>query len=199
MGAILAAGLALRWLREQVFGWQQDNAYERMLALAAEVAPGAAGLLFLPYLLGERTPHMNPDARGLWLGLTLEHGQAELARAVVEGVTLACYDAYAVLAEVGVAAERIVLAGGGARSPLWRQIVADLFGLPVQPLAEGDRSALGAAMLAGGGSGCLDLAAITRTWPRYEAVVLPDTSRYHVYQALLADFRAAYRRNFPRA
>jgi xylulokinase len=195
MGAILAAGLALRWLRDQVFGWQEADAYERMMALAAQVPAGAQGLLFLPYLVGERTPHMNPHARAQWSGLTLQHGQAELIRAVVEGVTLACYDAYAVLAEVGAQAERIVLAGGGARSPLWRQIVADVFGAPVQPLASADQSALGAALLAGAGVGRFDLVAAAHSWARYDADVQPDPRRHSIYQGLLAEFRAAYRRN----
>jgi xylulokinase len=101
MGATLSAGMALRWLRDCVLGWTQPDAYAAMTALAAQAAPGSQGLLFLPYLVGERTPHMDPAARGAFWGLTLRHGQAELVRAVLEGVTFACYDAFAVLETLG--------------------------------------------------------------------------------------------------
>ncbi|MDP9365812.1 MAG: xylulokinase, partial [Chloroflexota bacterium] len=97
MGATLAAGMAMRWLRDRVFDLRGDDAHERITAWAADAPIGADGLLFLPYLAGERTPHMDPRARAAFLGLTPRHGQAEIARAVLEGTTLACLDAYAVL------------------------------------------------------------------------------------------------------
>jgi xylulokinase len=195
MGALLAAGLALRWLRDQVFGLNGVDAYTQMTAWAAATAPGAEGLIFLPYLVGERTPHMDPQARGVFLGLTLQHGRGALVRAVMEGVTLAAYDAYTVLAELGAAPARIVLAGGSARSALWRQIAADVFGAPVLPLAVDEQSALGAALLAGAGLGLFDLATTAQAWARTGPPVEPDPSRHAFYQRRLSLFRQAYMRN----
>jgi xylulokinase len=195
MAAILSAGMALRWLRDQVFCLSGEAAYARMTAWAETAPAGANGLLFLPYLVGERTPHMDPQARGLFLGLAASHGRAELVRAVLEGVALACYDAYQVLAELGARPERIVMAGGGARSQLWQQIVADVFGLPVQRLRVGEQSALGAALLAGGGAGLFDPGSTAPTWVAYGPPVEPDGQRHAFYQALLALFRSAYQKH----
>ncbi len=195
MGATLCVGMALRWLRTQLLGLQGEDAYERMTALAAEAGVGAGGLLFLPYLVGERTPHMDPQARGAFLGLTLGHGQAHLTRAVLEGTTFACYDAYAVLRTVAPPPESVVLAGGGARSTLWQQIVADVFGVPVRRLLVTEQSALGAALLAGGCIGLLQAAATARTWARTGAPVEPDAGRHARYAAHFALFQEAYRSN----
>ena len=196
MGAILSAGLALRWLRDQVFVLSGDDAYDRISGWAAQSALGANGLLFLPYLAGERTPHMNPLARGLFFGLSAGHGRPELSRAVLEGVTFACYDAYAVLAELGADADTVILAGGGARSSLWRQIVADVFGLPVLPLAASEQSALGAALLAGSGYGLLDLVETASSWAVYGGAVEPDEYRHRQYGELVQLFRETYGNNF---
>ncbi len=195
MAAILSAGLALRWLRDQVLGLSGDGAYTQMMAWAEKVPPGAKGLLFLPYLVGERTPHMDPQARGLFLGLSASHSRAELVRAVMEGVALAAYDAYRVLAELGAKPERIIMAGGGARSRLWRQIVADVFGLPVQRLEVGEQSALGAVLLAGGGIGCFEPGPTAQTWATYGPPVEPNGQRHAFYQTLLPLFRSAYQKH----
>ena len=207
MAAILSAGMALRWLRDRVFcitgitgvpgtpGLSGEAAYAQMTAWAETVEPGADGLLFLPYLVGERTPHMDPQARGLFLGLTASHGRAELVRSVMEGVALACYDAYQVLAELGARPQRIIMAGGGARSQLWRQIVADVFGLPVQLLSVGEQSALGAALLAGGGIRLFDPGSTARAWATYGPPVEPDGQRHALYQSLLTLFRSAYQKH----
>ncbi len=197
MGATLSAGMALRWLRDNVLGWTQPDAYDAMTAVAAQAAPGAQGLLFLPYLVGERTPHMDPAARGAFWGLTLRHGQAELVRAVLEGVTFACCDAAQVLEALGGAPEEVILAGGGARSPLWRQIVADVFGRPVRPLQTSEQSALGAILLAGAGVGLFDLATTAQAWASYGEVVAPDAEHHALYAERLAAFRELYRRNKP--
>ncbi len=192
MAATLSAGMALRWLRDQVFGLSGDGAFARMSAWAETAQPGAGGLLFLPYLAGERTPHMDPLARGLFLGLTASHGRPELVRAVLEGVALACFDAYSVLAELGARPERIVMAGGGARSPLWRRIVADVFGLPVQRLRVDEQSALGAVLLAGGGVGRFEPGPTAQAWATYDPPMEPDAQRHALYGELLALFRSAY-------
>jgi xylulokinase len=192
---MLAAGLALRWLRDQVLGRPGELAYPEMTAWAANVPAGSNGLLFLPYLLGERTPHMDPRARGLFLGLSANHGRAEFVRSVLEGVALACYDAYQVLAELGARPEGIVMAGGGARSRLWQQIVADMSGLPVRRLDVGDQSALGAALLAGAGVGQLDPVETTQRWARYGPPLEPDQQQQAVYQDMLSLFRDAYQKH----
>ncbi len=195
MAAILAAGLSLRWLREQVFQLPGDGAYESMAALAAQAPAGANGLLFLPYLLGERSPHMDPRARGLFLGLTAEHGRPEMVRAVMEGVALACFDAFAALAEVGARPDQIIMAGGGARSKLWRQIVADVFNLPVRALATGEQAAVGAALLAGDGLGLFEAAAAAKAWVAFKDQIEPDARANEVYGQLLGIYRAAYRKH----
>jgi xylulokinase len=195
MGATLNAGMALRWLRDSVFGWRYPDAYDVMNVAAADVPPGADGLLFLPYLVGERSPHMDPTARGAFFGLTLRHGQGELVRAVMEGATFACYDAYGVLAELGVRSESVILAGGGAKSPLWRQIVADVFGVPVQPLLTAEQSALGAVLLAGGGAGLFDLTATAAAWAQLGPITEPDVARHAFYAERFAAFRDLYTRN----
>ena len=195
MAAILSAGMALRWLRDQVLVLDKDDAYVRMSNWASGVPAGANGLLFLPYLVGERTPHMDPNARGMFLGLTLEHDRSQLVRAVMEGVALACYDAYCVLEELGASPTRVIMAGGGSRSAVWRHIVADVFGVPVQQLGVAEQSAMGAALLAGAGTGLFDLVEASRSWVSYGPEVTPDVQQQAVYRSLLPIFRRAYRRH----
>jgi xylulokinase len=193
MGATMVAGLALRWLRDEVFALDGENAYARMTGWAENTPAGAAGLVFLPYLAGERTPHMNSHARGVFLGLTAEHGRGHLVRAVMEGATLALFDAFEVLRSLGASPREIVLSGGGAQSRLWRQIVADVFGLLVRPLRTVEQSALGAALLAGAAIGQHDLVTTATAWATYDEPVMPDLGKHAVYGELLAIFRNAYR------
>jgi xylulokinase len=195
MAAILAAGLSLRWLRDQILSLTGDDAYDRMTGLAQQSPAGANGLLFLPYLLGERTPHMDPRARGMFLGLTAEHGRPALVRAVMEGVVLACYDAFEVLVESGTRPQEIIMAGGGARSSLWRQIVADVFMLPVRAAATGEQAAMGAALLAGAGLEHFEPVAVAKQWAKYEPPIEPQARATEVYGRLLAIYRAAYRKH----
>ncbi len=192
MGATLSAGLAMRWLRDSVFALDGADAYERMTAWAEEASVGAGGLLFLPYLAGERTPHMDPRARGMFLGLTARHGRAELVRALMEGVVLAAYDAYAALTDLGAAPTSIIVAGGGARSPLWRQIVADVFNLPVLPLLHQEQSASGAALLAAAGVHGLDPESVAPTWAAYGDPVEPVSAHHDRYEDLFHIFRSSY-------
>ncbi len=194
MGATLAAGMALAWLREKVFGLSGEDAYAEMTSWAQEIPPGAQGLLFLPYLVGERTPHMDPQARGVFLGLTPSHGRGHLVRAVMEGVALALFDAFQVLAELGAVPRAGILAGGGSRSRLWRQMVADIFGLSVRPLQTAEQSATGAALLAGAGLGWFDPADAARQWAALGPVEGPDPGRRARYRALGAVYRALYPR-----
>jgi xylulokinase len=192
MAAILSAGLALRWLRNEVFELKDPDAYSHMLDRAGTVPPGSRGLIFLPYLAGERSPHLDPAARGVLLGLTPSHGRAELVRAVVEGITMGCYDASRTLADTGKLGSMIILAGGGGQHREWQRIVADVFGLPVRHLESGEQAALGACLLAGGGAGVLDPGAAATAWVRLGPVIEPDPERHEIYGAVYDVFRDGY-------
>jgi xylulokinase len=192
MSATLSAGQSLRWLRDNVFAMQGEKAYQRMTALAERVPIGANGLIFWPYLLGERAPLMDPHARGMFVGLTIRHKRADLIRSVMEGVTFSLYEAYLVLVEAGIQPERIILAGGGARSRLWQQMVADVFGLPVAKLRIEEQSALGAALMAGAGLGLFDLTEASQRWAAYDAATDPDFNDREKYLGMLTLFRSIY-------
>jgi xylulokinase len=162
MGVTQAAGLSLRWLRDVLGETRFDGTdpYERMTAEAATVPAGSEGVLWAPYLMGERAPHLDPNARGALLGLAASHGRAHVVRAVLEGVAFSLKDSFTILEEMGVPVKKIRLGGGGARSPLWRQIQADAYGCDVEiPCAE-EGAAYGAAVLAGVGVG---------VWPSVDA------------------------------
>jgi xylulokinase len=188
--AILAGGLSLRWLRD-LLGMQTDlDAYERLSTLAGDVPAGAEGLVFLPYLAGERSPHMDAAASGLFLGLRLEHEAGHLARAVMEGVGFALKDC---LALVGADAKQIVLSGGAAKSPVWRQLLADIWNVRVQVAdVNAPHACIGAAILAGVGGGVFsDIGDAVQRLPQSETVIVPQkdnaafyTERYALYQRL---------------
>jgi xylulokinase len=192
MAAILSAGLALRWLRDDVFELDGDDAYARMLDWAGSVPPGSRGLIFLPYLAGERSPHLDPAATGVLLGLTASHGRAELVRAVVEGVTMACYDASRALADAGRLGSMITLAGGGGQSREWQRIVADVFGLPVRHLQSGEQAALGACLLAGGGVKALEPTTAAPAFARLGPIIEPDRGRHEIYGVVYDVYRDGY-------
>jgi xylulokinase len=156
MGVTLAAGGSLRWYRDVIEQAAADPAadpYDRMLARAAEAPPGAEGLFFLPYLAGERTPHMDPRARGGWLGLTLAHDERHLLRALIEGVGFTLADCLALIRRLGEQPQMLYAVGGGARSALWREILAAQLDLRLQRLTAEEGPALGAALLAAVGAG----------------------------------------------
>jgi xylulokinase len=192
MGATLVAGMAMRWLRDEMLQLPAAGAYERMTSWAAKSPVGSRGLLFLPYLVGERSPHMDPRARGAFLGLSAHHDHGDVVRAVMEGVTFACRDAFAALQDTGANPQRIVMAGGGSRSPFWRQMVADVFGLPVYALATTDQAAVGAALLAATGIGELDPVETAQRWALYGAVTEPNVGLHARYNELHELFREAY-------
>jgi len=191
MGATLVAGMAMRWLRDEMLGLAGADAYERMTGWAGEAPAGARGLLFLPFMVGERSPHMDSRLRAGFLGLGAHHGRNEVVRAVMEGAVLACLDAFEVLREGGAAPGRIVMAGGGARSPVWRQIAADVFGLPTHALATADQAAFGAALLAAAGVGGLDPVATARAWASYGPPLEPTDAGMARYAELAALYREA--------
>ncbi len=147
---VLSCGLSLKWLRDNVVG---GASYNDLANAAATVQPGAEGLMFAPYLAGERTPHMDPYARAAFVGLTLRHGRAHLARAVMEGVVMALRQGLELMLDLGASAERIVASGGATRHLLWLQLQADIFDRPIHRTQTEEAAALGAAMLAGIGAG----------------------------------------------
>jgi xylulokinase len=156
MGVTQAAGLSLRWFRDR-FGAGPDDGrdpYERLTAEAAAVPAGSEGVFWAPYLMGERTPYLDPFARAAFVGLSASHTRAHLIRAVIEGVTYSLKDTFTIFNEIHVPVERIRLGGGGARSPLWQQIQADVYAHEVEILKAEEGAAYGAAILAGVGSGC---------------------------------------------
>jgi xylulokinase len=155
MGVTQAAGLSLRWFRDR-FGAGEDDGrdpYDRLADEAAEVAPGADGVLWAPYLMGERTPHLDPHARAALVGLAASHTRAHIIRAILEGVAFSLRDTFEIFAEMKVPVETIRLGGGGARSRLWRQIQADVYRSPVEIVEAEEGAAYGAALLAGVGGG----------------------------------------------
>ncbi|HEV2830239.1 MAG TPA: FGGY-family carbohydrate kinase, partial [Pyrinomonadaceae bacterium] len=126
-----------------------SDAYDRLTKEASLVSSGSDGLIWTPYLMGERTPHLDPFAKAALVGLTVSHTRAHIVRAVLEGVAFSLRDAFEIFDEIGVQVEEIRVGGGGARSSLWRQIQADVYGQPVNTLAAEEGAAFGAALLAG--------------------------------------------------
>jgi xylulokinase len=160
MGVVLAAGGSLQWFRNQFCGdlvakakQQGVDPYELLMHEVESVPAGSEGLLFAPYLTGERHPHSDPNARGGWIGLTVRHTRAHLARAVVEGITFAMRDCLEVMRSLGVKASQIRLSGGGARSVFWRQLQANIYGQSVALINTQEGPALGVALLAMVGTG----------------------------------------------
>lgn len=160
MGVTQAAGLSLKWFRDNFCDAERAEAlkqgvdpYRIMDEKAAGVPIGADKLLYLPYLMGERTPHLDPFARGAFLGLSGKHTKAEMIRAVMEGVTYSLRDCLRIFAESNIRVDSMMACGGGASSPLWRQMLADVFGCTVVTPQSNDGGALGAALLAAAGTG----------------------------------------------
>ncbi|NUM56777.1 MAG: xylulokinase [Candidatus Hydrogenedentes bacterium] len=155
MGVVLSAGGSLRWFRDALCPVEKSIAaevgkdpYELIIEAAGTIPPGAEGLIFLPYLSGERTPHKDPYAKGAFIGLSLKHTRAHMARAVLEGVAFAMRDSLEIMREMGVAITQVRASGGGARSPLWRQIQADVNKTPLVTTNIDEGPAYGAALLA---------------------------------------------------
>src|SRR5690606_31897241 len=178
--------------------------FDELVNEAGEVPAGSEGLLFLPYLSGERTPHPDPDARGAFVRLSLRHGRAHLTRAVLEGVAFGLKDSIELMKPLGLNVARVRVAGGGTRSPVWRQILADVFDAELATTDTTEGAAFGAALLAGVGAGVFasveaasdrtvrevdqvapgaDVGTYERMYPRYRAL----------YPALAPEFRAMAR------
>ena len=195
MGVTQAAGLSLRWFRDLLVA---GVSYDQLTTEAARTSPGADGLLWAPYLMGERTPHCDPNARAALVGLSASHGRGHIVRAILEGVAFSLRDTFSIFAEMGVPVGSVRLGGGGSRSALWRQIQADVFGHPVDTAAADEGAAYGAAILAAAGIErwpTVDAAcdALVRggatTLPRPEVVTLMH-ERYDAYRRLYPALRS---------
>jgi xylulokinase len=150
MGVTQSAGLSLRWLKETFFAGQD---YDSLTAAAANVPAGSQGLEWAPYLLGERTPHLDPEVRAAFACVSSNHTAAHFVRAVLEGVAYSLEDTFTLFAELGIPVTAIRLGGGGARGPLWRKIQAGIYGQAVEILTAEEGGAFGCALMAGVGAG----------------------------------------------
>lgn len=191
-GAILSAGLSLRWFRdnfahlEKIVGSLCNIDPYEILSKEAELAePGCNGLIFIPYLLGERTPHMDPYARGGFLGLTFEHKRHHFIRAIMEGVVFALRDSLEIFKDLGVKIEKVISRGGGSRSDLWLQIQADILNSEVFKSEVEEDSAFGAALLASVGAGIYrDLDEACSKTVRYTVRKHPEEERVKLYDRI---------------
>lgn len=202
MGVTLSAAGSLQWFVEQICKevHAKKNCYDLINEEAAQTPRGSQGLFFLPYLSGERTPHADPNARGCFVGLTLTHSRGHLARAIMEGVAYSLRDSLAILAEMKVPVKQIRASGGGAKSPLWRQIQADVFGQEVVTINAEQGPAYGVALLAAVGAGAYkniqeacaaNIRVVSRTPADKRAIPVYDRGfpvYQQLYQSLKKDF-----------
>lgn len=190
MGVMLSAGGSLRWYRDTV---APDTDFNSLVEPAASVRPGSDGLLFLPYLTGERTPHPDPLARGAFVGLTVRHTQAHLTRAVLEGVAFGLRDSFELMKRAGLAdITQVRITGGGARSPLWRQILADVFQVELVTVNTTEGPAYGAALLAATGAGVFpDVASACEATIQITGRTTPDPGST-IYQEMYPLYRELY-------
>jgi xylulokinase len=191
MGVMLAAAGSLRWYRDTL---APGVAYDDLLAPAAEIGPGSEGLIFLPYLTGERTPHPDPLARGAFVGLTVRHTQPHLTRALLEGVAFGLRDSFELMKNVGLSKTlQVRVSGGGARSPIWRQILADVLGAELVTVNTTEGAAYGAALLAGVGAGIWpDVDAACATAIRVTGSTAPQSGAAQQYNEVYGAYTALY-------
>ena len=182
MGVTNGAGLSLRWLRDT---FMPELSYDQITAEAAKVDPGCDGLIWTPYLFGERTPHLDAEARAAFVGISASTTRGHFVRAVMEGVAFSLRDTFTLFEELGIPVEEVRLGGGGARGALWRQIQADVYGRPVERLEAEEGGAFGAALLAGTGvTAWPDVATACAETIRVAEVIQPKHS---------SEMEAAYR------
>lgn len=207
MGVTLAAGQSLKWYRDQFCGLdcqeaekQQVDPYVLLDKAAEQVPIGSNRLIYLPYLMGERTPHLDPDCRGAFVGLSGMHTRYDLLRAVMEGVTFSLRDCAEILREMHVQPTEILACGGGGTSPLWRQMLADVLNCPVATTVSKEGPALGVAILAGVGAGvyksveegCRKLIAVNEPQAPIAEQAAKYEGFYRVYQALYPALKEQY-------
>jgi xylulokinase len=196
LGAMLSAGMALRWTR-QVLRCDQVS-YRELDQMAATAPIGAEGLVFLPYLVGERSPLMDPQARGTFAGLTLRHDTGHLIRAVLEGISFAMRQIIETVEETGVHMDRWVASGNGLGSTLWRQMVADTLNRPLlrgEDANSAERAGVGAAILGGIAADVLSGFKEAQSFaPKFDEVTQPDPARVEAYDRAYARFKELYPR-----
>ena len=199
-GTMQAAGASYAWARDhlgerEVAAAERDggSAYELLNALAATSPAGARGLVYLPYLLGERSPRWNPNARGAFVGLTMRHGRADMVRAVLEGVTMNLAVILHALTRQGIAIERIRLIGGGAAGRFWNQVMADVYGVPVDRLTHLEAAtSMGAAVVGGVGVGLYPGFEVIDSMNPVSERFAPDPASRAVYDRTMPAFEEAY-------
>lgn len=192
-GTMQCAGGSYDWLERVLRGDSQKALYTELDALASKTSPGANGLFMLPYLMGERSPHWDPAARGAFIGLTPTHGRGEMARAVLEGVMFNLRIVLDAFRRQGASIPALRLIGGGARSALWRQIAADIFGVPIlRPELPVEATSLGAAVAGAVGVGILTDYGQAANWVRVREGERPDPERQAAYEPLYRLFQELY-------
>lgn len=190
MGVTLAAGYSLSWFRNT---FAAGEPYERLLAGVGDVAPGTGGLLYTPYLVGERTPHADAVIRASFVGMDGSHTRTHFARAVLEGITLSLNESVDVFRKAGKSVTKVVSIGGGAKNPDWLQMQADVFDAEVVRLESEQGPGLGAAMLAATGAGWYDsLEACADAFVKHAATYVPDAARASRYAELFGVYRDVY-------
>lgn len=196
MGVTQAAGLSLRWLRDVLSenaGKQSALSYEMLMVSAAQAPAGSAGVFWAPYLFGERTPYLDPEVRAAFTGLGASHTQSHLIRAVLEGVAYSLRDTFTLFAELNIPVENVRLGGGGARSALWRQIQADIYGRAVEFLAAEEGAAFGAALLAGvGARAWLDIDTACESSIHVAGRIKPEPAARFEYEQGYETYRRLY-------
>ena len=195
-GATLCAGMSLKWLRTKIL---ENPSYDAINEMAAQIAPGSDGLLYLPYLSGERTPLMNPSASGLFWGLRLGHDKRHMIRAVMEGITFSLKDSMQIFEENNIPITGVIASGGGSNSPLWLQMQADIFGRPVRRSLVREQACLGACIVAGVGTGTFS--SIQEACGRFSQldtrVYEPNPETVEIYRRAYANYRAVVETNVP--
>ncbi len=192
MGVTQAAGLSLKWFRDNFYKGQN---YDELDEIAEAVPLGANRLLYLPYLMGERTPHLDADCRGAFIGLSAMHGRADMLRAVMEGVMYSQRDSLEILREMDLPIAEVYNCGGGAKSPFWRQMLSDIFGLPVKTVKCSEGPALGAAVLAAVGAGLYpSVKDGCKAMIADDKIHLPDSERHEQYELYYKLFTELYPR-----
>ncbi len=191
MGVMLSAAGSLQWYRDTLAA---DTSFDELMTEAAAAPPGSEGLIFLPYLSGERTPYPDPLARGAWLGLTLRHTRGHLTRSLLEGVAFGLKDSFALIQGAGLGSiEQVRVSGGGAKSALWRQILADVLGAELVMVNTTEGAAYGAAILAGVGYGAWpDVDTACSNLIRIVEQVSPDQKRAALYGLMHDQYKELY-------
>lgn len=194
MGATMSAGLSLKWLASQVLN---NHDYKALDLRAKEISAGSNGLLFLPYLTGDRTPHMDPHASGMFIGLKLDHTDAHLIRAVLEGVCYSLRDGVEIIRSLGVDLKRIIISGGGAKSALWSQILADILNRDVYINTTEEQACVGAAIMAGVGVKLYDTVeqGCKMVVKLHENPIRPNPDNHAIYDRQYAVYSRLYEHN----